>query len=964
MAQNYTPDIYGLLDAIFDTRFEGMQKLIRYLEGEDIFEQLEISGRDEEKFCLAYMQILVEHYGKIRSRYRYAASAVLGIRYEYSILQTKLQRMQKYYEQSASGEDKEEAVSDNTLFKAASRALEKMADKLEAAKKESGGGSLGFAKTAFEDRDKIYAELGYLSATEESSDPAVRIHSYPPLAENMVPRDTILNALYDGFAEGARIQILYGMPGIGKTQAALQYAEEYKDGYDIIFFLNADTEATLRESCHKFLVRINASEQNGSYEQQKAAFKNYLGNHDKWLLIFDNADYLTRLAEQQGKQSRTGDILSDYFPQSSGTGHILLTSRYDADWQGANRIPVALFSEDKAVSYLNMVSGLTGQDDDAAALADELGYLPLALLYAGAYIRQCHLISYSEYLKSYMSYGRDPLDEELYDTLGTVDAMPLYRTLSLILSNLEKPCGNARLDRIHEAVIQFLKICAFINPDDISLIPYIEGSAKVPEPLRSIMESEINTRTFSAELTKYSLFRYDSQNDTYSLHRLLQEFMRDSTGSEVPQWVVCAYNVIIGQVVLSMGDTTYQRYTFIRSLFPHVQQIMTYLAALSDDRTQVYYAVEVFSCLYENANIARHENQPDDFLMYVDGDCQTYENELQLYDAVGLDTSYLAAVRHMLLWERYNILGGDHAEDHFDLAFSIAENILRKHLTVSDFIFSKTQALHALYVFSYLFRYNAETASPENVWQWLRLIYGSINTMAGLELPENYNEYRDHTLKESLSDVYYRTSDYLAELLGRPILTTMDVPQWTITDGMITPTIRQCFTLHYPHGTPAIKEYPFTILISNHFVFLRDTKAGGWFRPVNARPELKIGCDYTLTERDMENCSSKGILPFEKTGTVIALLPEDYQDREKIEQFVSGACIERETVTLDRISISDESDESHAPDVEYYMNPSEEDNQRGLEAERLAVKQAASSVKRWILPHDDVYSHNNTPKRQ
>jgi len=111
----------------------------------------------------------------------------------------------------------------------------------------------------------------------------------------------------------------------------------------------------------------------------------YRGLQKPWLLIYDNA---TDPAAIDGWMPRAG-------------AHCLITSRW-RDFTGvADELNVDVFPPHVAVEYLCEASERSQPQDleQAAVLAKELGYLPLALSHAAAYCRARKATDFKEYLE-------------------------------------------------------------------------------------------------------------------------------------------------------------------------------------------------------------------------------------------------------------------------------------------------------------------------------------------------------------------------------------------------------------------------------------------------------------------------------------------------------------------------------------------------------------------------------------
>jgi hypothetical protein len=77
------------------------------------------------------------------------------------------------------------------------------------------------------------------------------LYSLPLANPNFTGRDGLLKRIHDSFqkeqASIAITQAIAGLGGIGKTQLALAYAYAYQGRYDLIWWLNAESDLALAE---------------------------------------------------------------------------------------------------------------------------------------------------------------------------------------------------------------------------------------------------------------------------------------------------------------------------------------------------------------------------------------------------------------------------------------------------------------------------------------------------------------------------------------------------------------------------------------------------------------------------------------------------------------------------------------------------------------------------------------------
>src|SRR5437764_8444399 len=167
-----------------------------------------------------------------------------------------------------------------------------------------------------------------------------------------------------------------GLGGIGKTQTAVEYAYRYREEYQYVLWVQANTSEALLTN-FVALARVLSLPEQDTREQQITvhAVKHWLESHSGWLLIFDNADDL--------------GMMRDYLPEGN-KGHILLTTRAQAMGGLARKIELDTMEAEEGAELLLRRAGIIAHDaaldsaseaDRAAAMAivRALDGLPLAL---------------------------------------------------------------------------------------------------------------------------------------------------------------------------------------------------------------------------------------------------------------------------------------------------------------------------------------------------------------------------------------------------------------------------------------------------------------------------------------------------------------------------------------------------------------------------------------------------------
>lgn len=321
-----------------------------------------------------------------------------------------------------------------------------------------------------------------------------------------------------------------GLGGIGKTQAAVEYAYRSSEHYQYVLWVRADTRAMLNSDFVSIagLLKLPERDEQDQREVVKAV-QRWLQNNHNWLLIFDNADDLT--------------ILSDFLPTSS-EGHILLTTREQVTGNIAGRVSVEKMSPEEGALFLLRRAKLIGSDASldttsyadwmrAKAINDVMDGLPLALDQAGAYIEEtdCGLAGY---LKRFETRRARLLSLRGASAQGHCE--PVATTWSLSFEKVQKAYPSAA---------NLLRLCAFLHPDAIHEEIISEGVQEPGPTLESLATDLVELDSAISQLRRFSLVKRDPDTQSLSLHRLVQAVLRDQMDDELQrQWTERAIKAV------------------------------------------------------------------------------------------------------------------------------------------------------------------------------------------------------------------------------------------------------------------------------------------------------------------------------------------------------------------------------------------------------------------------------------
>ena len=104
---------------------------------------------------------------------------------------------------------------------------------------------------------------------------------------------------------------LYGMGGIGKTRAAVEYAWAYREDYTALLFAQADSPEELRRNLSGLAGPLQLPESAAAEEEVRLnAVLAWLTTNPGWLLILDNIDTRNALAAVDRLMGRSPEAMS------------------------------------------------------------------------------------------------------------------------------------------------------------------------------------------------------------------------------------------------------------------------------------------------------------------------------------------------------------------------------------------------------------------------------------------------------------------------------------------------------------------------------------------------------------------------------------------------------------------------------------------------------------------------------
>jgi tetratricopeptide (TPR) repeat protein len=366
-----------------------------------------------------------------------------------------------------------------------------------------------------------------------------RVWSVPARNRAFVGRDALLNDLRQRLTAGSRavVQALHGWGGVGKTQLAIEYAHRFAHEYDLVGWIDAQRPELIGDQLATLAVSAGVVPAGTPTPDAVARLKDHLRVRSRWLLIFDNAE--------------KPDDIRDWLP--GGTGHVIITSRHRV-WHGlAGSVEVDVFTRAESIEFLHEQATLS--EADAAALAEALGDLPLAVAQAAGY-----LISTGVTPQRYQTMLAEHAARVLEH--GTPTGYPVSLAASIRIS-------LQRLAETNPVALALVRVCARLAPEPLPVDWFLNpGPEERLEPVRSVAAPDL----YAAAGTLGSLGLARPTPDGLLLHRLTQAVIIDSLADTERAETTAAATALV--VATRPADATDPRlWPTWQALLPHILAI-------------------------------------------------------------------------------------------------------------------------------------------------------------------------------------------------------------------------------------------------------------------------------------------------------------------------------------------------------------------------------------------------------
>ncbi|KAK4208503.1 hypothetical protein QBC37DRAFT_431898 [Rhypophila decipiens] len=360
-------------------------------------------------------------------------------------------------------------------------------------------------------QDEVLQSLRRHNLQPQPSDKEANLPYYQlPFGRNpgFYGRTKLLGQIHDaleshGGEQTIRSIALWGIGGIGKSQVALEYAnQQVLEKCPLVLWVPAQTATDMSRALVTAAghVRPPGYEDTMSADRIRFLMWNWLQTTETpWLIVFDNVD--------------DNDLLLSNWP-ATGNGQVLVTCRSElvaaSPAAGAFEIP-PFTKEEGATLLLKLARKPSPKPDDAAAaeeLSEMLGGLALAIEITASqiFVKKKSMRQFLPYFKKNKLSLRVP---------------PRYAPKNPYYTETLETVWQTAFDSLDGNSSLLLGLLCFFAPDDIPR-SIVNTDTMIPDTWPFMSNTE-EYEEAEAQLLHMSLIKINEETEMISLHRLVQE---------------------------------------------------------------------------------------------------------------------------------------------------------------------------------------------------------------------------------------------------------------------------------------------------------------------------------------------------------------------------------------------------------------------------------------------------------
>ncbi|MBB5083774.1 tetratricopeptide repeat protein [Nonomuraea endophytica] len=298
--------------------------------------------------------------------------------------------------------------------------------------------------------------------------------------------------------------VICGLGGVGKSELVLHHIERCRAEYRVVWWIVSDSKQEIREGLAALARRIYpAISLLGDVEAAAEWAVSWLQINSDWLLVLDNVENLASVRP--------------YLAQLSN-GHLIITTRRNVSWpNGIRKLQLEVLSPTDSVTLVEGIvePGLVGSGATVSELVEELGFLPLALDQATAYINQSQ-ISISRYLellkedprRTYRSHSEERAPRDTIARLWkiTLRQLPARNRMAVTVLNVlahYAPTSIPRASLAPSDVVDLDEVLGILS--SYSLIELRDDSIVLHRLLRAVLLVSVDSGAESRSLATIAL---------------------------------------------------------------------------------------------------------------------------------------------------------------------------------------------------------------------------------------------------------------------------------------------------------------------------------------------------------------------------------------------------------------------------------------------------------------------------